>query len=116
MGTDTKGKQEVETALIAKGTVFTDEVAQSISIGEAQHAIADGLITPDDITELGRYKWHPRRAQQQTRKSPFSMAQVSDYRIWPWRPKLSIWRKNAVSRLRLIFSLRQGLGIATKRS
>ena len=53
MGTDTKGKQEVEAALIAKGKVFTDEVAQSISIGEAQHAIADGLITPNDITELG---------------------------------------------------------------
>jgi ornithine cyclodeaminase len=53
MGTDTKGKQEVGAALIAKGTVFTDEVAQSISIGEAQHAIADGLITPNDITELG---------------------------------------------------------------
>lgn len=53
MGTDTKGKQEVEAALIAKGTVFTDEVAQSISIGEAQHAIADDLITPNDITELG---------------------------------------------------------------
>jgi alanine dehydrogenase len=53
MGTDTKGKQEVEAALIAKSTVFTDEVAQSISIGEAQHAIADGLITPNDITELG---------------------------------------------------------------
>jgi len=53
MGTDTKGKQELEATLIAKGTVFTDEVAQSISIGEAQHAIADGLITPDDIIELG---------------------------------------------------------------
>jgi alanine dehydrogenase len=33
MGTDTKGKQEVESALLAKSTVFTDEVAQSISIG-----------------------------------------------------------------------------------
>ena len=53
MGTDTKGKQEVESALIANGTVYTDEVAQSISIGEAQHAIADGLITSNDITELG---------------------------------------------------------------
>jgi ornithine cyclodeaminase len=53
MGTDTKGKQEVEAALISKGTVFTDEVAQSVSIGEAQHAIADGLITSNDITELG---------------------------------------------------------------
>jgi alanine dehydrogenase len=29
MGTDTKGKQEVEAALLARATVFTDEVAQS---------------------------------------------------------------------------------------
>jgi alanine dehydrogenase len=40
MGTDTKGKQEVDPAMVAAATVFTDEVAQSISIGEAQHAIA----------------------------------------------------------------------------
>ena len=53
MGTDTKGKQEIETALLAKTTVFTDEVAQSISIGEAQHAIADGLIQESDVNELG---------------------------------------------------------------
>ncbi len=53
MGTDTKGKQELETALLAKATVFTDEVAQSISIGEAQHAIASGLIKEDDVNELG---------------------------------------------------------------
>ncbi|MGB0797780.1 MAG: iminosuccinate reductase BhcD [Planktomarina sp.] len=53
MGTDTKGKQEVEAALLAKATVFTDEVAQSISIGEAQHAIADGLINEGDVHQLG---------------------------------------------------------------
>jgi len=53
MGTDTKGKQELETALLAKSTVFTDEVAQSISIGEAQHAIASGLIKESDVNELG---------------------------------------------------------------
>ena len=53
MGTDTKGKQEVEAALLARATVFTDEVAQSVSIGEAQHAIADGLITADDVHQLG---------------------------------------------------------------
>ena len=53
MGTDTKGKQEVETALLAKADVFTDEVAQSISIGEAQHAIAAGLITEADVAQLG---------------------------------------------------------------
>jgi alanine dehydrogenase len=42
MGTDTKGKQEVEAATRCRATVFTDEVAQSVSIGEAQHAIAAG--------------------------------------------------------------------------
>ncbi len=53
MGTDTKGKQEVEAELLAKATVFTDEIAQSISIGEAQHAIARGLIAEGDIVEIG---------------------------------------------------------------
>lgn len=53
MGTDTMGKQEVEAALLSRARVFTDEVAQSISIGEAQHAVAAGLIDKDDITQLG---------------------------------------------------------------
>ena len=53
MGTDTKGKQEVDAALVAAATVFTDEVAQSISIGEAQHAIAEGSLTEDRITPIG---------------------------------------------------------------
>lgn len=53
MGTDTKGKQEVESALLKRASVFTDEIAQSISIGEAQHAIAEGLIKASDVTEIG---------------------------------------------------------------
>ncbi len=53
MGTDTKGKQEVEAALLSRATVFTDEVAQSVSIGEAQHAIAEGLIAESDISQVG---------------------------------------------------------------
>ena len=53
MGTDTKGKQEVEPALLARARVFTDEVAQSVSIGEAQHAVAAGLIRAEDITPIG---------------------------------------------------------------
>ena len=53
MGTDTKGKQEIEAALLARTTVFADEIAQSVSIGEAQHAIAGGLIMEDDIVEIG---------------------------------------------------------------
>ena len=53
MGTDTKGKQEVESALLTKATVFCDEVAQSTTIGEAQHAIAEGMLTATDITQIG---------------------------------------------------------------
>lgn len=53
MGTDTKGKQEVEPAVLARASVFTDEVAQSVSIGEAQHAVAMGLLRGEDITPLG---------------------------------------------------------------
>jgi len=63
MGTDTKGKQEVEAALLAKATVFTDEVAQSVSIGEAQHAVAAGLIAESDLVEIGAVvnETHPGR-------------------------------------------------------
>lgn len=53
MGADTKGKQEVEAVLLARATVLTDEVAQSISIGEAQHAVAEGLIEQSDIHQIG---------------------------------------------------------------
>lgn len=53
MGTDTKGKQEVEADILAMATVFTDEVAQAISIGESQHAVERGLIRAADIVEIG---------------------------------------------------------------
>lgn len=53
MGTDTKGKQEVDAALVAAATLFTDEIAQAISIGECQHAVAQGMIAPIDIAEIG---------------------------------------------------------------
>jgi ornithine cyclodeaminase len=53
MGTDTRGKQEVEAALVAGASVFADEVAQSVTIGEAQHAVADGSLDASSITPLG---------------------------------------------------------------
>lgn len=53
MGTDTRGKQEVEPALVAAACVFTDEVAQSVSIGEAQWAVAAGTLAETAITPIG---------------------------------------------------------------
>lgn len=53
MGTDTRGKQEVDPALVAAASVFADEVAQSITIGEAQHAVAAGALAASAIIPLG---------------------------------------------------------------
>lgn len=63
MGTDTKGKQEVEAELVAAVTLFTDEVAQAVSIGECQHAAGQGLIDESRITPIGAVinNQHPGR-------------------------------------------------------
>ncbi|MDA4844271.1 iminosuccinate reductase BhcD [Hoeflea poritis] len=53
MGTDTKGKMEVDPDLVAACAVFTDEIAQSVSIGEAQHAVGKGLLSEAAITPIG---------------------------------------------------------------
>jgi ornithine cyclodeaminase/alanine dehydrogenase-like protein (mu-crystallin family) len=53
MGTDTRGKQEVEAELVAAATVFTDEIAQAVTIGESQHAVARGLVREDSLIEIG---------------------------------------------------------------
>jgi ornithine cyclodeaminase len=67
MGTDTVGKQEVEPVLLSRATVFADEVAQSVTLGEAQHAVAAGLIATQDITPLGDVVIgaHPGRRSQE---------------------------------------------------
>jgi ornithine cyclodeaminase len=67
MGTDTKGKQEVDPELLVAATVFTDEVTQSISIGEAQHAIASGGIKAEEIVPIGEVinATHPGRSSNE---------------------------------------------------
>lgn len=66
MGTDTKGKQEVEPVLLGQATVFADEVAQSVSLGEAQHAVAAGLLAEGAIIPLGQVLTgaHPGRTSE----------------------------------------------------
>ncbi|WP_159588098.1 iminosuccinate reductase BhcD [Chelativorans xinjiangense] len=53
MGSDTRGKQEVAAELVAAAKLFTDEVAQAVSIGECQHAVEAGLIEEARITPIG---------------------------------------------------------------
>ncbi|MEX0307154.1 MAG: iminosuccinate reductase BhcD [Ruegeria sp.] len=53
MGTDTVGKQEVGADLVKRASVFTDEVAQSVTLGECQHAVAAGTKAEADIRQIG---------------------------------------------------------------
>ena len=53
MGTDTKGKQELDANIMTVASVFTDAVEQSITIGEAQHAVSAKLISREAITPIG---------------------------------------------------------------
>jgi ornithine cyclodeaminase len=53
MGADTKGKQEIETALAEGAELFVDDVEQSITIGEFQHAFGEQRIERDGLTFIG---------------------------------------------------------------
>lgn len=53
MGADTRGKQEVEPALMERVRLFGDEPSQCVSIGECQSAYRDGAIREDNIIALG---------------------------------------------------------------
>ena len=53
MGADTKGKQEVETALLVSASVFCDEPGQAIVLGESQHAYGAGGLKLSELTMLG---------------------------------------------------------------
>jgi len=54
IGADSPGKQELAPELMAKAKIVGDIHQQIIKVGEAQHAIKDGLIAPSDIYgELG---------------------------------------------------------------
>lgn len=54
MGTDTRGKQELDPALVARARLFADEVAQSLSIGEFQHAAGQKLVSESAVIPLGQ--------------------------------------------------------------
>ncbi len=67
MGTDTRGKQELESRLFSTATVFCDERVQAITIGECQHPFNDGLIRESDIIPIGKVISgdHPGRAKNE---------------------------------------------------
>ncbi len=54
VGSDMEGKQEIDEALFAIGRIFTDDITQSVNVGESEKAIKSGVIKPEDIiSEIG---------------------------------------------------------------
>jgi len=54
MGADGPGKAEMAGAELARAKLFCDEWEQASHGGELAHAVADELITEDDVTAIGR--------------------------------------------------------------
>jgi ornithine cyclodeaminase/alanine dehydrogenase-like protein (mu-crystallin family) len=48
-GTDTRGKNEVEAVLFGRATVVVDDIEQATTIGDSQHPVAKGILSPEDI-------------------------------------------------------------------
>jgi len=54
VGSDTRGKQELEAAVLARADlVVADSLAQCRERGEIAHALAAGLLREDEVVELG---------------------------------------------------------------
>lgn len=49
VGTDTRGKQELDPRVFARATVVVDDMNQCCYLGECQHAYNAGIITKDSI-------------------------------------------------------------------
>jgi alanine dehydrogenase len=53
VGSDTRGKQELETSLLSRAKIFVDSWQQSSRIGECQRVAAEGIITEAHVSTLG---------------------------------------------------------------
>ncbi|MCX2891598.1 ornithine cyclodeaminase family protein [Pseudomonas sp. DCB_BI] len=54
VGADAPGKQELEPALVARADrIIVDSVVQCSQYGEVAHALVSGLVSPDQLIELG---------------------------------------------------------------
>ncbi|MFC6253643.1 ornithine cyclodeaminase family protein [Secundilactobacillus hailunensis] len=53
MGADMAGKQEVDEQLFNTAKVFVDDRAQAASVGEAQTAVKAGIVSEEQLPEIG---------------------------------------------------------------
>jgi ornithine cyclodeaminase/alanine dehydrogenase-like protein (mu-crystallin family) len=49
VGADNPEKNEIDPALLARSRVYVDSIAQASTIGDLHHAIAQGVMSPQDV-------------------------------------------------------------------
>jgi ornithine cyclodeaminase len=60
LGSDNLGKQELDARILERADlVVADSIAQATHHGECAHAVAAGILSVDEIVELGRVIDHP---------------------------------------------------------
>ena len=52
IGADTRGKQELDPAILRRVRVIVDDLRQTQELDESQHALQNNLIWQEDVTEL----------------------------------------------------------------
>ena len=53
IGTDTRGKQELDPRIFSRAKAVADHIGQSIYLGECQHAYDGGILPKESVIELG---------------------------------------------------------------
>jgi alanine dehydrogenase len=53
VGADGEGMQELDPAIFGRARVFCDSLDQCAAIGELQHPLREGILTRDQVTEIG---------------------------------------------------------------
>lgn len=53
IGADMSGKQEVDSKLVAKASLYMDDINQSTNVGEFEIPFKGGFIKKDDLKEIG---------------------------------------------------------------
>ena len=66
MGADASGKAEASALELRRGRLFCDDWEQASHGGEIAHAVVEGIVTRDDVVELGRVLTgeHPGRQSE----------------------------------------------------
>ncbi|MDB5830952.1 MAG: ornithine cyclodeaminase [Caballeronia sp.] len=78
VGADGAGKQELDPAIVARaGVIVVDSIDQCSKYGEISHALAAGLIQPEQLLELGALLDAGQRARDDTDPAQITVADLT---------------------------------------